>query len=257
MEDAAALAGPRHFTHCIIKKEPGGIESTGFFFARRRVLGPKLWRKAVELYSYQQMTIHASALGFRRVVRIYLYDPKINFTTLPDAKLMAYYRGEKPLDTGSVAVEVEDALAVLPGGTRLFPTRIPIIARSYRVIYSRKGDPMLAFTMFRFPKNATALHPNSLKRLPSRFGTWALLNLPTIPNGSIGFLAKFSVVCAQRHFPGELRSFRSGLKQPEARYFRITRTGTGFVQMRTLQRKLHSIDFDALGFYCSHPLPKE
>lgn len=224
--------------------------------AIRRVLGPKLWRKAVEIYSYQQLTIHATALGFRRVVRIYLYDSKVNFAKLSNAQLRAFFRGERTLGTGSVAIEVEDAIAVLPGGAGLFPTRIPVIARSYRAIYSGRGNPILDFSIYRFRRRAAKLRSGNLRKLPGSFSTWALLNLPTIPNGSIGYLAKYSVVCAQCHFPGEVRSFRSGLAAPNPRYFRLTQNGTDFVQTRTVQRKLQSLDYAALTFYCGQPLPR-
>jgi hypothetical protein len=222
---------------------------------RRLVLGKKLWRRATELYSLQQLTIHSTALGFRRVVRIYVYDPKEDWATLPRSQFLQFCRGKKWLPAGSVAIEVEDAVAVLPGSARLFPTRIPIIARSYRVVYSGKGDPILAFSIYRFPQYATELQAKGLRRLPGSFSTWALLNLPTIPNGSIGYLAKFSVVCAQCHFPGPLQSFATGLARPMARYFRLTRSGTGFVQNQTISRKIQSLAYTALTFYCNQPLP--
>jgi hypothetical protein len=223
--------------------------------ARRHVLGPRLWRRAVELYSLQQLTIHTTVLGFRRVVRVYLYDPKRNLAKLPAAQLHLYCRGAETMGTGSVAIEVEDAIAVLPGGDGLFPTRIPVIARSYRVIYSGRGNPILDFAIYRFPRSAAKVQSKDLRRLPGSFSTWTLLNLPTVPDGSTGFLAKYSVVCAQCHFPGQVQSFRSGLARPERRYFRITKKGTGFVQARTVQRKLRSTEFAELKFYCGQPLP--
>lgn len=224
--------------------------------ARHRVLGPKAWRKAVELYSFQQLTIHATALGFRRVVRIYLYDPKVNFAKLPAAQMQAFCLGKRKLGAGAVAIETEDAIAVLPGGDGLFPTRIPVIARSYHVVYAGRRNPILDFALYRFSHRTAAFQAKRLKRLPGSFATWALLNLPTIPNGSTGFLARYSVVCAQCHFTGQLQSFRSGLAVPKPRYFRLAQSGTGYVQTRTVQRKRQSLDYAALTYYSSQPLPR-
>jgi hypothetical protein len=221
---------------------------------RYRVLGSKLWRNTDELFSFQQPTIHEAALDFRRVVRIYLYSPKIDFAKLSKKQLLLFCQGKKILGTGSVAIEVEDAITVLPGGKGLYPTRIPIIARSYRVIYSDRKHLMLNFSIYRLRHGEISLRPQSLMRLPGKFGTWALLNLPTIPDGSAGFLAKYPIVCAQCHYPGRVKSFRPGGPLPQ--YCRIVDSGTGFVQLQAIRRKRESPEYQALQFYCNQSLPR-
>lgn len=222
---------------------------------RRRLLGPKLWRKAVELYSFQQPTIHTLVLNFRRIVRVYIYDPKVDFAKLSVAEVRAYACGRRWLSTGAVAIEVEDAIAVSPRNAGLVSTRIPIIARSYRVFYADRRNLMPSFSIYRLPRSATTLSSKYLRKVHGDFGTWALLNLPTIPNSSEGFLARYPVVCAQCHYPGVIQTLRAGISSPHARYFQLTRSSTGFVRMRTITRQRESSEYEALRFFWSEAKP--
>lgn len=209
----------------------------------------------MQIYSYQQPTIHAEALGYRRIVRIYLYDPKVDFTKLSPRQLAAYCHSRSRWHAGGVAIEVEDAIAVAPRTANLVPTRIPVVARSYRVVFTARGVLGLRFSIYRLETRAAALGARSLKRLPDDFGTWALLNLPTIPSCNGGYLAKYPVVCGQCHNPGVIQSFRSGIGRPRARYFCLTRGRGRFVRRRDLREKAKSPEYNALQFYWAAAVP--
>jgi hypothetical protein len=222
--------------------------------ARIRVLGVVRWKRAYQLVTYQQPTIHAAALGFRRVVRIYLYVPPSELGGNPRSLLKRYFERVAAFAAGTVAIEAEDAVAIARGSGLPVATHIPVILRSYRILAHSGGRPLLGFSLYRFRRGEARFIPAAIHRLPAGFATWALLNLPTIPNGSVGYLAKYPVVCAQCHFAGELQSFHSGLTRPRARYFRLVHPGTGYERITDVRRITASAAFGALQYYWDTPL---
>ena len=87
--------------------------------------------------------------------------------------------GDWELDDGSVATIVEDALAITSEG-RLYATRVPMIARTYKV-HDEKSRDRLDFAVYKLPYIAANALAESFRRLPDAAEGWAGLDLPNVP----------------------------------------------------------------------------